>query len=108
MDDETPRKTGLLLSPDDLTKGQHYAVVGCKCHDNPIPVAGLAFEVKAINLPFIVGKLVSDPQAASVTLDTRFLTFMRVDDEYVEAQRPNQSDMVMVPAQLLAMLRQKP
>ena len=105
--DETPRKTGLILSPDDLTVGEYFAVVGCKCHDNPVPIGGMAFEVKAINLPYLVGKLVCDPQAPTVTLDARFLNFMRVDEAFVEAQKPNQADMVMVPAQLLAMLRSK-
>ncbi len=103
--DDTPRK-GLFVAQDDLTVGQHYAVVGCKCHDNPVPVGGLAFKVLAINFPFIVGKLVTNGE--SLTLDTRFLNLMRVTDEYVAAQSPSpqpQEGMVMIPAQLLAMLQ---
>lgn len=104
MDETTPRK-GLYVAPDDLTVGQHFAVVGCKCHDNPVPIGGMAFKVTAINFPFLVGKLVGNGE--SLTLDTRFLNFMRVTDEYVAAQSPTpQEGMVMVPAQLLAMLRQ--
>ena len=53
----------------------------------PVKIAGMAFRIVAMNLPFIIGRLASDP-AHPVTLDSRFLTFMRVDDDYVMAQRP--------------------
>lgn len=83
----TPRK-GLHLAPDDLNVGEFYAVVGCKGHDNPLPIAGLAFQAKAINMPFMVGKLVMDPAHPPITLDLRFLDLMYVDNAFVNAQMP--------------------
>ena len=41
-----------------------------------------------MNLPFLVGKLASDATHPPLTFDTRFLHFMRVSDDYVQAQRP--------------------
>ena len=83
---------GLTPAPDDLTTGEFYAVVGCKClHDNPIPIAGLAFQATAINMPFLVGKMVGDPSDPPVTFDLRFLNLMKVDDDFVKAQMPSVS-----------------
>ena len=99
---------GLHKAIDDLNVGEHYAVVGCKCHDNPIPIAGLAFKVTAINLPFLVGKLVMDPSHAPITLDLRYLNLMSVDESFVNAQMPSvPQGMVMVPESILAALRGK-
>jgi hypothetical protein len=58
--------------------------------EEPVPIAGMAFRPLALNLPFVVGKLAADPQHPSLTLDVRFLTFMRVTDEFVKAQRPDE------------------
>jgi hypothetical protein len=55
-----------------------------------VPIAGMAFRLLALNLPFVVGKLAADPTNPSLTFDARLLTFMRVTDEYVKAQRPNE------------------
>jgi hypothetical protein len=102
--DET--RKGLFIQPDDMNVGDYLAVVGCKLHDNPIPIAGLAFKVTAINMPFLIGQLVQDPSHAPITLDLRFLNVMRVTDEYVKAQAPQMPQGVMMtPAAILAAMR---
>ena len=84
-----PRRKGLVVHPDDLEVGQSYAVYGLKGGPaEPVPVAGMAFELQAMNLPFLVGKLAADSAHPPLTFDTRFLTFMKVTEEYVQAQRP--------------------
>jgi hypothetical protein len=83
----TTRKNGLLVAADDLHVGKHYAVHGLKhAPDEPVSVAGHAFKVLAINLPFVVAKIVSDASHPPVTFDIRYLNFMPVTPEYVEAQ----------------------
>jgi hypothetical protein len=86
---KTTGKKGLLVAADDLAVGGHYAVHSLKpAPDEPLPVAGKSFKVLAINLPFFVGKMVSDP-TQTITLDVRFLNFMRVTPDYVKAQAPS-------------------
>jgi hypothetical protein len=83
------RRTGLIVHPDDLEVGKSYAVYGLKNgSEEPVPISGMAFKLLAMNLPFLVGKLVSDPDHPPLTFDSRFLTFMKVSDEYMNAQRP--------------------
>jgi hypothetical protein len=85
-----PRRKGLLIQPDDLQIGEFYAVHGLKNgSEEPIQVSGMAFKLMAMNLPFVVGKLAADPAHPPMTFDARFLTFMRVSDEFVQAQRPD-------------------
>jgi len=85
------RRVGLLVRPDDLQVGTHYAVYGIKHRRTDThPVFGQAFQVKALNLPFLVGEIVSDP-AQHVTFDIRYLDLMAVTPEYVEAQKPDVS-----------------
>jgi len=87
-----PRKAGLLVHPDDLQVGHHYAVYSIRSDPKEAhPILGQSFTLKAMNLPFIIGQLVSDPTHPPVTLDVRFLDFMRVTLEYVEAQKPHVS-----------------
>jgi hypothetical protein len=43
-----------------------------------------------MNLPFLVGELVSDPARPPVTFDGRYLDFMRMTPGYVKAQTPSQ------------------
>lgn len=94
MKTKKAKKKGLLVYPDDLKIGEHYAVVGLKRSPNqPVGIAGQAFELTAINLPFLVGKLAGDPSPSPVTLDVRFLNFMRVSPEYVQAQKPEATEV---------------
>jgi hypothetical protein len=82
------KSRGLIVQPDDLEVGQWYAVYGSKDDpDEPIQVSGMAFRLMAMNLPFVVGRLVSRPNPP-LTFDNRFLTFMKVSDDYVQAQQP--------------------
>ena len=89
---KTTRKSsrkGLIVQPDDLEIGKYYAVYALKSDsEEAMQISGMSFKLLAINLPFIVGKLEYDPAHQSLTFDTRFLTFMRVTDDYVNAQRP--------------------
>jgi hypothetical protein len=86
---KTTRK-GLIVQPDDLNVGEWYTVYGLKNDsEEPIQIAGMAFRIVAMNLPFIIGRLASD-LVHPVTLDSRFLSFMRVSDDYVAAQRQGQ------------------
>lgn len=81
------RRTGLIVHSDDLAVGEWFAVYGLKNEpDQAVQIAGMAFTITAINLPFVVGRLASDP-AHPLTLDSRYLTFMRVSDEFIAAQR---------------------
>jgi hypothetical protein len=85
-----PSKAGLLVPPDDLQVGRFYAVYGIK--NDPAethPVFGQAFRLKAVNLPFLVGELVSDPEHPALTFDVRHLDLMRVTPDYVKAQAPS-------------------
>jgi hypothetical protein len=85
---KTGRK-GVIVVEDDLTVGEWYAVFGLKNgSEEPVPIAGMGFKLLAMNLPFICGKLAHDPSHPAITFDTRFLTFMRVTDDFVQAQRP--------------------
>ena len=81
--------TGLIVQADDLEVGQFFAVYGQKFGlEEPIPVSGMAFRVTAMNLPFVVGKLACDLAHPPITFDARFLNFMKVSEDYVQAQRP--------------------
>jgi hypothetical protein len=83
------KKKGLLVQADDLEVGQYYTVVGLKHRPNQhLPISGQAFKVTAINLPFLVGKMVSDQSQPVITFDVRYLNFMKIFPEYVQAQRP--------------------
>ena len=83
------KRKGLIVQPDDLEIGEFYAVYGTKNgpDEEPIQISGMAFRLMAMNLPFVVGRLVSRPNPP-LTFDSRFLTFMRVSEDYVMAQRP--------------------
>lgn len=70
-----------MVAPDDLTVGRYFCVHSMKpSPDEPSPIAGQAFKVLAINFPFFVGKMVSDP-TQTITFDVRFLNVMRVTKE---------------------------
>ena len=49
-------------------------------------IMGQAVEIKAMQLPFLVGKVIADPNKGSATLDVRFLRLMRVSKEFAAAQ----------------------
>jgi hypothetical protein len=79
---------GVILAEDDLNVGDKVCVYSLKHHPNEgAPILGQALEVKAIQLPYFIGKVLSDENEPVVTLDCRFLNLMRVSDEFVQAQR---------------------
>ena len=85
------RRTGLIVQPDDLEIGHYYAVYGLKNgSEEQVQIAGMGFKLLAMNLPFLIGRLASDAAYSPVTFDTRFLTFMKVSDDYVKCQRQEQ------------------
>jgi len=80
-------RAGMLVQPDDFAIGDFYAIYGLKHEtEEPLQIAGMAFKLLALNLPFMVGKLAHDPAHPPLTFDTRFLNVMRVSDDYVKAQ----------------------
>lgn len=90
------------VAPDDLEKDHYYAVTGCNCGcKKPIPISGHAFKCTAVNRPFIVAEMVEDPSQPQ-TFDTRLLSFMRVSDDYVEAQRPKVQPNEPHPMEIIA------
>lgn len=86
-DGEKPRK-GIVLPEDDLNVGDFVCVYSLKRRpDDGASIMGQSLEVKAINLPFFVAQLLSDPSEPVLTLDCRYLNMMRVTKEFVDAQR---------------------
>lgn len=89
MKTQKTRRHGLIVELDDLTVGNWYAVYGLKNgSEEPVQISGMAFRLLAMNLPFVIGRLASDPASPPLTFDARFLTFMKVSDDFVQAQRP--------------------
>jgi hypothetical protein len=79
------RRKGLLVEADDLELGQYYTVYGLKNGpDELVPIAGMAFKLTAMNLPFVIGKSAANPALEPLTFDIRFLNFTA---DFVTAQR---------------------
>jgi hypothetical protein len=85
VDDGIDTIQSYAIAPDDIVKGGYYTVLKLKHTRSPIPLMGQAFECLAVNLPFLIGRLVIDNTVA--TLDIRYLEFMKVSPDFVEAQR---------------------
>lgn len=57
MKGKIPRRTGVIIEPDDMDVGQFYTVHSTKIgSDHSLPIAGMAFRLTAMNLPFCIGK----------------------------------------------------
>ena len=83
------------VAEEDLAAGQFVAVFNLKRRPHePSPIMGQALEIKAVCLPYVVVKIVSDPSEPTVTFDLRFLNLMRVTKDYVDAQREGAKAMV--------------
>jgi len=89
------------IPEDDLAPGQFVCVYNLKKTDEGAPIMGQSLEIKAVCLPFFVGKLLSDPGEPVLTLDVRYLNLMRVTKEFVDAQREGVAGQQ---AQLAAMM----
>ena len=84
---EVPHRR-VMLAEDDLEVGQYVCVHSLKRQPNEVaPIMGQSLQIKAINWPYFVGQLLSDPCEPILTLDCRFLNMMRVTKEFVDAQR---------------------
>lgn len=91
---------GAFVAQDDLEVGSKYAIHGLKANpDEMTPINGMVFEIKAIQLPFLVGTIIAEPRHAPVTIDTRQWNIMRVTDEFAAAQigdqRPNKENAIL-------------
>lgn len=111
--DEAPKKKGLICTPDDFTVGETYCVLGLKRSKRPIPIAGQAFKIVAMNLPFIVVELATVNQNPPVTIDTRFVNLMKVDRSFALAQIGQQEGQPEIPPnhpihQLFGAMQQTP
>ena len=80
---------GLLLAPDDLEVGQFIAVHSLKGSNEILGCFGMASEIRAINLPYIVVRFVSGGEIE--TMDVRYLNLMPVTQEFVQAQAPHRT-----------------
>ena len=83
------RRGLLLVAPDDLTVGKYVAIqsvkgVIVKEVAGPLALFGDAAVITAINLPFVVARLVASNNI--VTLDVRHINLMPVTDDFVRAQ----------------------
>lgn len=92
------KKRGLLICADDLA-----ANTICTIHDGDEMykfLLGDAMRIKAINLPFVVVKLLSRSDAPPITLDVRMCNLMPVTEDFVAAQASEQTPRVslIVPA----------
>ena len=75
---------GSLLHPDDFEVGKFIAVLSVKDSDQALPFAGHSAEIKAIQLPFLCILPVNSEE--TVTIDTRYLNLIAVDEAFVKAQ----------------------
>ena len=86
LEEAEKAKKGTILAPDDITEGDLIAIYEFKKEKMPVNLMGMAFKVTAVCRPYIVGTIFADPHKEPVTLDIRFMDFMRVTPEYVKAQ----------------------
>ena len=83
------------VAEEDLAAGQFVAVFNLKQRPHhAAPILGQSMEIKAVCLPYIVVKIISDPSEPTVTFDCRFVNLMRVTKPYVDAQREGARAMV--------------
>jgi hypothetical protein len=90
--DEIPevneKRGGLILAEDDLTVGQYVCVYNLKhAPEEGAAIMGQSLKIQAICLPYFVGQLLTDPSQPFITLDCRFLSLMKVSEEFVQAQQ---------------------
>lgn len=87
-DPKEGKRGGLILAEDDLEVGQYVCVYNIKrAPDEGAAILGQSLKIQAICLPYFVGQLLSDPSEPVLTLDCRFLSLMRVSEEFVAAQQ---------------------
>jgi hypothetical protein len=78
------RRKGLLLAADDLQVGQLVAIHhGTRQYRD---FRGASLQITAINLPFVVARMVPRPDLPPFTLNVRDCVFMPVSEEFAAAQ----------------------
>ena len=77
---------GVMLAEDDFEIGLLVAVHSLKGTLDSNAIMGQPLRFKAICLPYIVATLVLENKA--ITLDARYLNFMKISEEFVAAQTP--------------------
>lgn len=93
-DEKEHRRGGLILAEDDLEVGQYVCVYNIKrAPEEGAAILGQSLKVQAICLPYFVGQMLSDPSEPVLTLDCRFLSLMKVSDEFVKAQQAGAKGM---------------
>lgn len=83
------KQKSLIVEQDDLSIHEHYMAHSWKFDTHkPIPIGGMAFELTAMQRPFVIGKLVCDEEHPAITIDLRSVNLMKASPEYVKAQTP--------------------
>jgi len=78
------RRKGLLLAADDLQVGKLVAIHhGTRQYRD---FCGASLQITAINLPFVVARMVPRPDLPPFTLNVRDCVFMPVSEEFASAQ----------------------
>lgn len=78
------KNKGLLLAADDLEIGRLVAIHhGSRQYRD---LRGASLQITAINLPFVVARLVPRPDIPPLTLNVRDCVFMPVTEDYAAAQ----------------------
>lgn len=78
------RRKGLLLAADDLEVGRLVAIHhGTRQYRD---FCGASLQITAINLPFVVARLLPRPEISPLTLNVRDCVFMPVSEEFAAAQ----------------------
>lgn len=94
-----------ILQQDDMNVGDYVTIHSCKHHNEPVSIGGLALKVLAIEAPYMVTKVIQDPNHPPITLDLRHLNLQRVSEAYAKAQLPQvQTGMVVTPQSLIEQL----
>lgn len=75
----------IILSPDDMPDAKYICIHSTKNdEETPQPLYGQAFELKLVELPFVLCRIPG--RSNIVTLDTRFFNLMKVSEEYYKLQ----------------------
>jgi hypothetical protein len=85
MNDTKVKNHSTLLAPDDLNVDDLVTIHSIKADNTTTcPAMGVALQVKAINFPYFTVRTMG---GQPLIMDTRFLNFMRVTQEYADSQK---------------------
>lgn len=86
-----PKPRSGIVSLDDMYIGQHYIILGRKNSKKTMAWSGMAFTLKAVQLPFIV---IENANQETITLNSKHLDFIKTDEAFFAAQKgPNEMPM---------------